>query len=75
MFNIISTAFLATLAAGTKDMFPKKKKKTKNGREGKKKEGRKKERKERKKAGRKEKEVSLGHGGSGKINHDFYHFS
>lgn len=73
MFNIISTAFLATLAAGTKDMFPKKKKK--NGREGKKKEGRKKERKERKKAGRKKKEVSLGHGGSGKINHDFYNFS
>lgn len=62
--------FLATLAAGTRDMFKKK-----IGKEGKKKEGRKKERKERKKAGRKKKEVSLGHGGSGKINHDFYDFS
>ena len=40
-------------------------------------ERRKKERreKERKKEGRKKKEVSLGHGGSGKINHDFYDFS
>lgn len=53
MFNIISTAFLATLAAGTKDMFPKKKKKK---RERRKKERREKERKEGKKEGRKKKE-------------------
>lgn len=49
MFNIISTAFLATLAVGTRDMFQKKKKNT--GKEGKKKG-------ERKKAGRKKKGFS-----------------
>jgi len=49
LFNIISTAFLATLAVGTRDMFQKKKKNT--GKEGKKKG-------ERKKAGRKKKGFS-----------------
>ena len=52
MFNIISTAFLATLAAGTKDMFPKKKKQKTGEKEKRKKGERKKGRKERRQGGK-----------------------
>ena len=64
MFNIISTAFLATLAVGTRDMFQKKKIL-----------GKKEKRREKERRQEEKRKVSLGHGGSGKINHDFYYFS